>query len=348
MNCDGTKWGLYDNFLKQKRYINKNCAKEYAQNSIQELANDNASFQESTKRNGEVQPLLAIREEDNVCKFTAMPNDNVYAGDVIECYDEFWIVIDSYQDEYGITTGTMWLCNHLLKFQNKSLDIVDICCVIDDGSYSKLTQKSITTPEAQYTMYLPLTSDTETFYIDKRFAIGIGYDKDANKILQVMKASWIDRVYQNGATGNHLLKVRLQADVFDEHKDNIDKMICDYIECSNEDENDNSNEQSEETITLIQTNTETGVTNNDTQYSIVGKDKIRVGTTRTYSVTPELIDVIIWECDDSSIKLLVSENTCNISIPLDESLVGREITLKAYDNNNNLLCFKQIRVVAIG
>lgn len=351
MNCDGTRWGLYDNFLKQKRYINKNCAKEYAQNSIHELANDNASYQEDAKRNGETQPLLAIREEDNVCKFTAMPNDNVYAGDIIECYDEHWIVIDSYQDEYGITTGTMWLCNHLLKFQNKNLDIVNVCCVIDDGSYSKLTQKSITTPEAQYTMYLPLTSDTETFYIDKRFAIGVGYDKEANTILQVMKATWVDRVYQNGATGNHLLKVRLQADVFDEHKDSIDKMICDYIESSSEDKTNNEQlgeKTVDESVEAVEENPEATPISNNIKYDITGKDKIRIGTTRTYLLVPTPDNAVTWECNATDVELFIGDNSCKISIPLNESLVGKEIVLSVNDNKNNLLCSKQIGVVAIG
>lgn len=347
MNCDGTKWGIYDDFLKQKRYINKNHTAEYAQNSIYELACNDASYQEEAKVNDVIQPILAIREEDNVCKFTAMPNDNIYVGDIIECYDEYWIVIDAYQDEYDITAGTMWLCNHLLKFQNDNLGIVNMNCVIDDGTYSKVTQKSIVTSDAQYTMYVPLTEDTNKFYIDKRFAIGIGYDKDLNKILQVMKISWIDRISQNGATGNHLLKIRLQTDVYDSTKDSIGNMICDYVDVQSEDIVVN-------TETSVESNLTEGIMNleieNGTSYNIVGKDSIRVGTTRTYSIEPEAsgLSEIMWTLDTNIVKIISNNNTCKISVPLDESLIGREFLLFANDNNSVCLCFKKIRVVAIG
>jgi len=359
MNCDGTKWDIYDDFLKQKRYVSKNHNIEYAQNSLYDLANNDASFQKDATRNGELQPLLALREADNTCKITIMPEDEMFVGDIVGCYGEHWIVVDVYTDEYGITTGTMWLCNHLLKFQNYSSDILETYCVIDDGTYSKLTQKSITTAEAQYSMYLPLNSDTEKFYIDKRFAISDMYNKQGQKVLQVMQATWIDKIYQSGGKGNHLLKIRLQSDVYDANKDSVEHMVCDYIDKENNGVEDNiveetpSIETQEETIVeeIKQPEIDEVIENTTLSkvvYNIDGRNTIRIGTSRNYTLTASQIpNNVEWKTDLPSVTHDDNGSICRMHIPLDEHLLGHEITLEAY-SEGQLLCSKVIRVVTIG
>lgn len=361
MNCDGTKWDIYDDFLKQKRYVSKNHNIEYAQNSLYDLANNDASFQKDATRNGELQPLLALREADNTCKITIMPEDEMFVGDIVGCYGEHWIVVDVYTDEYGITTGTMWLCNHLLKFQNYGSDILETYCVIDDGTYSKLTQKSITTAEAQYSMYLPLNSDTEKFYIDKRFAISDMYNKQGQKVLQVMQATWIDKIYQSGGKGNHLLKIRLQSDVYDANKDSVEHMVCDYIDKGENDGVNNGNvieetpekvlKEEVKTEEISQPTVENVIQNNieiKTNYSIDGRNTIRIGTSRNYTLMASQIPSNIeWKIDLSDVSHDDDKNVCRVHIPLDEQLLGHEITLEAY-SDGQLLCSKVIRVVTIG
>lgn len=341
MNHDGTKWGIYDDFLRQKRYVNKNSNIEYAQNSLIDLANNDASYQVEATRNGVTQPMFVIRNEDNIAKVTAMPTDELFVGDIVGCYGEYWLVVDAYRDEYGIYTGTMWLCNYLLKFQNGSPDVLSINCVVDDGAYSKLTQKSITTVDAQYTVYLPLTKDTEKFFIDKRFAIGTTYNKDGERILQVMKTSWIDKIQQNGAIGNHLLKIRLQADVYDSARDSLELMVCDIVS--------QTNSNLEAISAKVDNNMPLKEESTNDEFYINGKGTIRIGTTRTYTVVSETSrEDLVWCLGDSDVSIESLGSTCKITVPLDELLVGKEITLVVKDNNDVLLCSKVIRVVTIG
>lgn len=334
-----SNWEIYDYILRHNRMSGKTHTVNTAQSSFKSITLDNPAYQEDATRNGKVQPMLITRTSTTECSVQINPGDTLFIGDLVECYNEKWLVTELFQDEYGLTSGKMWLCNYLCNFQNNTPNIVKYYSVIDDGSYSK-SEKNITTTDSHYTLYISLDNETEKLYIDKRLAIGTMYDKNQKKILQVMKIVWIDKQDVNFGNGSHLLKIRLSADVYNAEKDNIDELICDYIEGI-------------ATTDVVEVEDATSPIENNTEehsLTISGKDTLKIGTSRTYKLEgeiPENINVI-WSVNDSKYKLTPDGLQCKISVPLDGDLIGNKIQLLANDADLGVSVSKYIEVITIG
>lgn len=356
-----TNWETYDYFLKRSGKIEKEESIQTALDSFNELIAENPSYQTEATRNGEIQPLLAIRNSTKTCKVYPVPGEDLFIGDLVGCYDEMWLVVEMYTDEYGLSTGTMWLCNWVLNYQNGTPDILSSYCVVDDGSYASLTEKSLTTANAAYSLYIPLNEDTGKMFIDKRLSIGKMYNHRMEEILQVMRIIWIDKVNKSFGSGSHMLKFRLEANVYDAEHDNLENMICDYIlpienpsEPDNEGANDTVNEPGDGTENNEEVGVEQDPSNPKFSYQIQGKDTIRVGTSRTYKALitdengEEVEGILSWKVDNDSCSLLSNGSSCVVTVKLDGDLVGTEITLSLSDEEKNIVCDKVIEVVTIG
>lgn len=338
-----TNWEQYDYRLTCNSSAKRRETIDSAVRSFSELASTNPGYQPMAKRNGETQPMIATRDK-NICKLAVFPQDNLCAGDLIECYNETWLVVDSYRDEFGLITATSWLCNYELKFQNGNSDILTTKCVIDDGSYSTNTRHDITTSNAQYNLYLPLNDDTQKIYIDKRFAVGTMINQYGEEILQVMKVTWVDTFDQQQDSDGHLLKLRITDDLYNKETDNVSLKICDYI--SNE-ESGKDDENKEPTTTEA-----------EYYFTINGKDTLRIGTSRTYTynildasgnVVEDKAVEANWSIDNTDCSTSIIGDSCKITVPLDDSLIGTEITLSITAVDESVAgCDKVIKVVTIG
>ena len=335
----GTDWETYDYYLTRRGTSDRRQSILSANASFKELASSSPSYQPTAKCNGITKPMLAVRESTQICKISLFPEDTMCIGDIVTCYGENWLVMELYKDEFGLVSGEMWLCNHLFRFQNNSSEIIERYGVVDDGTYSNLSEKSITTADAKYSIYMPLDEQTEKIYIDKRFSIGTMYDQNQEKILQVMKVTWIDKINQNVGDGSHLLKLQVSNDIYNKETDNLSQMLCNYIDSNEEHINDESKENTEGLILIN------------------GKETIRIGSSREY--TASLVDAngnsieeeieLVWTINSTKIEFESNQSTCKITVPFDDSLIGEEITLSVKDKENRYLaCDKVIEVITIG
>lgn len=341
MSKNGADWDTYDFYLTRRGTSNRQQSIRSAAASLKELASNSPSYQPAAECNGIVKPILAIRETPQLCKVALLPEDTMYIGDIVKCYDEYWLVVKLFKDEYGLISGEMWLCNHLFRFQNGDGTIIERYGVIDDGTYSNATEKAITTADAKYPMYIPLDEETEQIYIDKRFCIGTMFNQNREKILQVMKVTWVDIISQNVGAGSHLLKLQLVNDIFNKETDNVQELICDFI--ASDTSEDNTGNTKEEAITGL--------------YKIDGKDTIRIGGSREYVVSifdnnGNIIEDNIdfkWSIMPSIFTITTEGNSCRVQVPFDDNLIGTEITLSVCDDSNKYLAAdKVIEVVTIG
>lgn len=340
-------WHDYDHRLTQRGLTNENKTTCNAIKSFEELTRNNPAYQPDAKVNGMPQGMIVIKGEHNTCKLYVHPCGCVEVGDYVDAYDEIWLVIDVKTDEYGLHVATAWMCNNTIKFQNYNSNIVVRDCVIDDGSYSTMTQHPITTPNAQYTMYLSLDDETEKIFIDKRLSVGSMYNKFGEQVLQVMNVIWIDKFDGNYGMMSHLLKLRLTVGAYNAETDSIEQRICDYIsppeDLPEEDEEvvpEEPNEGETKPILLV----------------INGKDSIRIGMKRTYTCsavdnTGNVIDEcpeIAWGINDEKISINASSDGCVVQIPLNDDLVGNNIILSAATTDGQVSSNKIIEVVSIG
>lgn len=315
-----TDWDLYEYWLAYNNKSSKDSIADDVINSIIDNLENNPAYQTDATVNGNSQPIIATRSETKKSKITVIPGDKMAIGDLIYVFKDYWLCMSLYTDEYGITYGEIWLCNQIFKFQNNSPDVILKHAILDDGTYSKTSEKPISITSNTFTCYMSLDSDSEKLFVDKRLAIDTLKDYLGRPILDVGKIAWIDAKSKNYGEGSHLLKFLIENDVYKEVTDNIDLNICDYIITGS------TTEPSDVTGSLI----------------IDGRDSMRIGTTRTYTVYAidsngnkiSVSDNMFWQVSEiNGVKINQLGTECSLSIALDYRLIGSVVELQCTDLN---------------
>lgn len=328
-----------DGFALYKKYLCRRQSgdlfedkRDILQDFAEEIVN-NPAYQSDAKRNGETQPVAIKRKNTSICEFTVMPGDEMYIGDLIEVLGEKWLVTDLRSDEYGMLYGECWMCNICLCFQTNTTEVFERYAILDNGSYTDTTGKPVSTADANFICYISKDSETSKFYVDKRLALDKAVDKDGKTILTVGRISWIDGKSENYGDGAHLLKFRLDNDIFNPTKDNVELMVCDYIDDDSKEEDDNSGLD------------DTDITDEDNQeeslISITGSNTLRIGATRTYEAVFSSNENISespkfsWGTSLNIAEIIVSEDSlrCVIKIPLDSTYIGTGLEIYCEDLN---------------
>jgi len=329
-------WELFNDVLKSETQASRENAKKLAQSSLPIIGLNSSALHTDAKINNVEQPILAVRTKAKECKLTARIGDEFCSGDLVEVFSEKWLILETYRDECDILYGKAILCNHLFRFQiGNNPTIIERYGVIDDGSYLSDSNKQIPLETGYYRIYLPLDDYTSKIHIGKRFAIGTNYDKKGNEILSVIKVSWIDKKSYNIGQGSHLLVLRAEQDQYDRNRDNLSLSICDFIESDTpeapEEPEIPDDPETPEEPTIA------------TRCYIVGKDEIRLGTSRDYEIVVKDDDgnqidltgkTFEWQYNEiAGITYLVSDDTTRltISVPMTASLSGEVITIVVTD-----------------
>ena len=124
-----------------------------------------------------------------------------------------------------------------------------------------------------------------------------------------------------------MLAFGLTDDLYNEEKDNIDLMICDYFATSSE----------EEPVTDL---------------FIEGRDTIRVGTGRTYKVNA--LDGLLpeWKVQPALDGVNIVGNGdygVTLSVAMDDSLIGKVLLLECFDKSETYgAVTKEVEVISIG
>lgn len=332
-------WTLWDKLLSLGN-TSVDDAREYAiEQSVEAFLSGmpaDPAYQADATVEGVTTPIVASRESTLECKIKAAPGTDLHIGDLVECLDETWIVVELYTDKVGIINGKMWVCNDILRFQNHSTPVITRYCVIDDGSYSRKTSDPIAyVPVNTYKLYCPMDAATLQLYIDKRLAFGRIYAPDGTQVLEVYKVIGIDLKSRNFGEGSHLMVLTLQRDVYHEALDDISNLLCDFYVAPGD----------TPSPSLVGS------------CVIVGRDAIRAGTTRKYTATftdadgtviPDVTPV--WTVSAASgVTTSIDQNTLVIVVPLNENLIGEEITITVADEGALYGTFeKKVQVITVG
>ena len=329
-------WPLYRYWLGLDKEAAHDSTADAVIDGILDNLENNPAYQEDATRNGETQPILVSRRETNKCSVTVIPGDEMYIGDLIGVFGEFWICMEVYTDEYGVTYAELWMCNHIFCFQNNSPRILRKYAIIDDGSYSKVGEKKIAVTDYKYTCYIPLDKESECLFTDKRLSTGTSRDKDGKDILEVGKIVWLDAKTGNYGKGSHLLTFYLAGDVYSAERDDLASGVCDYI----------AGETSETPAP------------DDTVLVIEGRDTMRIGTMRTYEAAiysegkaigaPADVEWSAFGLPDG-VKVTYSGTRCTVFVPLSESLIGSVFEIKCADTaGEHAVAEKRVEVITIG
>ena len=294
---------------------------ENARNDLLSHAQDNPDYHGDTKRNGIDQPFILTRGgEQFTYNMICLPGDDLYAGDIIDAFDEKWIVMEARADATTHKTGVMHQCNHLFRFQNFTSDIVERWGYIDQSGYSSQVTgtNQMQKAEEQFAIYMSYDDKTAKIFVDKRIASHVGYDKFGRKILVTFKVTSAAPNTFSYNKGDHLLGIKVIRDVYSETTDNLEEGICDYIAPGS-----NTSEPSIPNLACY----------------IDGAPKLLLGRSRTYRAVflnnaGQPVDDIeaVWNLPPlDGITYMADGNTVKVSASREDSLIGSEIVLGLSD-----------------
>lgn len=333
----GVNWPLYEKLLGNGMATNRReVAIDESVNAFVAGMVDDPAYQENATVDGEITPIIASRKSTIMCAIKAPPSIDIHIGDMVECFNEHWIVVELYVDKVGIINGEMWLCNNILRFQNRSIAVISRHCVVDDGTYSKKSSD----PDAfvmanTYKIYITIDEATKKLFVDKRLAFGQIYSADGEEILEVYKIIGMDVKSRNFGEGSHLMVLTVQRDVYDSQVDSLSENICNIFV----DNGDSANPQT------------TG------SCVIVGRDTARLGSSRKYTATftdanGEVVTTVnpVWMVTaPDGVTYDASNTECTIAIPLDEKYVGEIITITVSDAEGVFGTYdKKVQVITVG
>ena len=290
-----------------------------AQNDFELYCVDNPGYVADAKRNGVEQRFLVTRSEVQYkYNITAFPGEDLFPGDIIECYGEHWIVVNTRVGNAVQATGLMWQCNHEFVFQNFDSTIHRYYGVLDSGVYSttRTSDPTIQTLNQQYKIYLPYNEHTALIYEDKRLAAGKWIDKDQNDILTTYEVTGRDYISKGYGEGAHLLILYVRSSKYNRERDNAELGICDYIAPSD-------SETAEIDHALL-------------KCEITGRSTIRVGLSKTYravfyDIDGNAIDGVTpsWNyiSDNENISFAESDGSITVNVPNHSDAGGSTVTL---------------------
>lgn len=324
---------INDDFTLYRLWLNcgletgKNQDKNFVRESFSETIQNSPAYQKDALVNGESQPIVATRKDTKKCSIVVIPGDELHIGDLIKVFNEYWLCVELYMDEYGMYYGELWMCNLIFHYQDFDLNIIYKHAILDDGSYSKGNEKAIAVTNNSFNCYMSLDEESRALFVDKRLGISVIYDSKGKEILEVGKIKWIDVKSKNFGVGSHLMIFGISDDQFNPEKDDIEKLICDYHESESKDgfagETTSSNEKP-----LIKG-----------EIFIEGRNTIKAGTGRTYFVyvidreSGERIESpaeIKWELEYKGKGITISPNaaSCKVITEEDDDLIGSLFLLK--------------------
>lgn len=275
-------------------------AKQYVDADMQ----DSIGYTRNTKRNGVDQSFI-IQLSDSYYKsvIIARPNEDLFEGDMVERGDEHWLVVNVRVTNPVQRTALAWLCNHKFRWQDHDGNLHEQWGVLDAGVYSTTTTRDYdaSVTNKQYKVYIPYTDDTAKWYIDKRLAINKRYDARGNQILDVYKVTGFDPVSSSYGPNAHLLIAFLANDQYVAERDNLELLLCDYID----------------EVSPIST------------IEVTGRNRIRVGKSATYSTN---VDGVSWTIDPTTdgVSVVTNEDgSATITVADSDDLIGCVFTLTA-------------------
>lgn len=193
---------------------------------------DSIDFQSDTLVNDKQQILIVSQNKSVVTekKFWTYPGEYVYLGDVVDCFNCKWLITQIDPNDEICVKGIMEQCNREICWQNPhTKEIVSRWVTMTKPYYSNLEESNqITTSKRMYKVQIPYDSETALFDNGKRFMLEV-IDGEP-KTYRITSVDISTKRYQMHNTLQGFITLQIEQDQYNELTDNVDLMVCDYID----------------------------------------------------------------------------------------------------------------------
>ena len=253
--------------------------------------------------------IVIATKKDNEKKIKVRPDDTFELGQIVDCFNEKWLITSIDPKTDFCTSGLMMECNYTLKFQNLTYDIVSYPCVVLNASQYNSgidKNKTLTIGSNQFMVYLPLNDETKQLTYDKRLFIS----NNGTKPIPYKVTRPDDISKTNNGVG--VLCLITSQDELNLKEDRPDLGICNYIEKP-----------------IIP------VDSIPIKYN--GDATIKIGNGYYKTFTADTTDNVTWTVTSliTNLDIKPEGNICKIKCSFDESYIGMTVTLKATTETNS-------------
>lgn len=206
------------------------------------------------------------------------------------------------------TKAVIHECNYILRWQNKDKKIFDYPCFIENASQYNTGENNVNsvvrTPYSQLMCWISF--DDNTLAIDRNSRFFIDYNYEKPMVFRTTSVSHVEYSYGD----KRIVRFTLTEEAYNPDTDNIELMICNYVDAYEG----------------------TSITN---KIEYIGEPYIHIGGRKTFKIQDSNATFSIIASDEIAdhIKMEQIENKCIVKCSNDVRLVGRSIKLIASGNN---------------
>ncbi|OUN23653.1 hypothetical protein B5G34_00730 [Flavonifractor sp. An82] len=282
----------------------------------------------NTLVDGELKKMIVSSTQAlNEKTFVLMPGDTIKIGDIVVWENLHWLVVELDFDNTIAYKGRIAQCNRQIRWQNPATkDIIERWCLMTKPYTSNVTNGTqISVSNREYKVQIPYDDETKLVDLDKRFMLELINGKP--RTYSCTSVDQQTNVYQDLENG--FIVWNLSQDEACHPNDNIDLMVCDYVQSNEGQENPNI-------------------------YTISGMDILRAGLgTFLYTLTPSVEgqNNIAWNYSVQTDKhefVHMEQNADNsVLLSAESQAIGAIIELYVTDRLGEEIARKSIEVVDV-
>lgn len=289
---------------------------------------EKAPSAKNTLVDGELKKMIVSSTQVlNEKTFVLMPGDTIKIGDIVVWENLHWLVVELDFDNTIAYKGRISQCNRQIRWQNPATkDIIERWCLMTKPYTSNVTNGTqISVSNREYKVQIPYDDETKLVDLDKRFMLELINGKP--RTYSCTSVDQQTNVYQDLENG--FIVWNLSQDEACHPNDNIDLMVCDYVQSDEGQENPNI-------------------------YTISGMDILRAGLgTFLYTLTPSVEgqNNIAWNYSVQTDKyefVHMEQNADNsVLLSAESQAIGAIIELYVTDRLGEEIARKSIEVVDV-
>ena len=281
----------------------------------------NSDLSESKTVRGIVQNNTADTQAKSLERTILFPIGTVKAGQYIYFNDSYWLVTGYPGNNKIYEKVTVVLCQYLLRWQNQKGEIIERWISFTSAFNSEVGEQgnnTITIASGDYSFFVG--RDDETIILDEK---RVFIDTNENLPVKVYKLTRNNDVSLHYYSHGSCLNFIAERDQLNTNRDNQELRLCDYFISSQSSNPDGTADE-----------------NAPEKIIISGKDELKLGFPRVYSVTfinkdDKTIENVAFTWNvvsDFDIVKSVEGNCIELCVN-DESCIGKSFTLQILIND---------------
>lgn len=223
-------WDLYQKRLNVNGETQRERTISLAKRNISEGSISSPACKEVLVSDMPRKLMVASTNKDNEKRIQTLPNETISLGELVIWNEMHWMVNSIDFDDEIYRSGTIVQCNRIICWQNPiTLEIIERWCFCSKPYTSNINEGNVvSTLNGKYDIQIPYDSETIQVSVDKRLMLDVIGGKP-----MVYKLTFPDaNTNKIQDIDGGFIEWTVASDAYVQEKDNVELMICDYIEPS--------------------------------------------------------------------------------------------------------------------